>query len=117
MSGGWTFSPEVIDKARRYLDEGRVSLDESVPGVWWVSGSDRTRRYRVQTDADSSTMRATWINCTCPHGLNVGAGTARCSHAVAVLLLVQAEGRGQLWPDTRPRIVKSVLDTTAAQAP
>lgn len=95
---GWTFSSAVIDKAQVYLDEGRVERD-STPTVWWVRGTDPSRRYRVQTDADPTTMRATWITCTCPHGLNVGAGAARCSHAVAVLLLIQAQGRGQLWPD------------------
>lgn len=86
---GWQFSAEVIDKARSYLEAGRVEADSDVPGVWWVAGSRRSRRYRVQTDADPATHRATWINCTCPHGLHAGAGTARCSHAVAVLLLVR----------------------------
>lgn len=87
---GWTFSEGVIAKARRYLGDERVSRDETVPGVFWVQGGER-RRYRVQTDADPVKGTATWINCTCKHGMQQGAGTARCSHAVAVLLLVREE--------------------------
>lgn len=97
----WTFSPDVIDKARLYLVNKRVTADYEVPGVFWVQGSAQ-RRYRVQTDADASTGTATWINCTCPHGLNVGAGTARCSHAVAVLLAVR-EGIDVIGPGDSPR--------------
>lgn len=85
---GWTFSPDVIAKARDYLDAGRVLPDSSAPGVWWVTGS-RAQPYRVQTDADPATRRATWISCSCPHGMHVGAGVSRCSHAVAVLIRVR----------------------------
>jgi len=95
----WTFSPEVIDKARGYLAQHAVVADDGVPGVFWVQGSAK-RRYRVQTDAE--TGRASWINCTCPHGLNTGAGVARCSHAVAVLLAVR-EGLDLTGPVDSPR--------------
>ena len=86
---GWTFSPGVIDKARSYLAQRRVQADAEADGVFWVRGSDPRRQYRVQTDADPETQRATWIACTCSHGLHAGAGAARCSHAVAVLLAVR----------------------------
>lgn len=84
---GWTFSPEVVEKARRYLDEGRVTRS-TFDGCFWVRGSNPKRRYRVQTDADAEAQRATWITCTCPHGGHA-LGSARCSHAVAVLLSVR----------------------------
>lgn len=85
----WEFSTSVIDKARHYLQHGRVRRDPKVAGIYWVAGSDPTRRYRVQTDANPETRTASWITCTCPHGMNVGAGAAKCSHAVAVLLAVR----------------------------
>lgn len=84
----WTYTPEVIGKARRYLDQKAVAQDPDAEGVYWIKGSAR-RRYRVQTDARVATQRAKWINCTCPHGMNLGAGSARCSHAVAVLLAIR----------------------------
>lgn len=96
MTAPWTFSPDVIRKARRYVEDGRVVRDPEVPGVWWVTGSSKSRRYRVQTDADPLARTATWINCTCPHGLHTGAGAAKCSHAVAVLLRVTGEGQRPL---------------------
>lgn len=86
---GWTFSAEVLAKASAYLHEKRVYADADVPGVFWVRGTDPMRRYRVQTDADPRTQTARWVMCSCPHGTNVGAGAARCSHAVAALLAVR----------------------------
>lgn len=85
----WQFSEEVLSKARAYLDQERVLRDREAPGVFWVRGSDPRRAYRVQTDADPVKQRASWINCTCPHGMHLGAGSARCSHAVAALLAVR----------------------------
>ena len=80
------FSPEVIAKAEQYVRDGRVRLDPNVDGVYWVHG---TRDYRVQTDAHAGRSSGTYIACTCPHGLSVGAGISRCSHAVAVLIAVR----------------------------
>lgn len=84
----WHFSPEVISKAYRYLKDGRVHGDPETSQVFWVTGT-ADRAYRVQTDADRERGTATWITCTCAHGKNLGAGSARCSHAVAVLLAVR----------------------------
>ena len=84
----WEFSPAVIAKASAYLAEGRVFRDATAPGVFWVRGTG-PRRYRLQTDADPETRKVTWIACSCPHGMNVGAGEAHCSHAVAVLLSIR----------------------------
>lgn len=86
---GWEFSDSVLDKARDYLADGRVRRDSGSRGVFWVRGSDPLRPYRVQTDADPDRQRASWIACTCPHGSRLGAGSATCSHAVAVLLAVR----------------------------
>lgn len=86
----WTFSDEVIEKAKRYLAENRVAIDPEQDTVFWVTGTTQHQRaYRVQTDADPKTRKVTWIACTCPHGQNVGAGTAKCSHVVAVLMLIR----------------------------
>lgn len=90
MSDGWQFSAGVIAKARRYLNDERVGRDPKVDGIFWIKGSER-RRYRVQTDASAETGKASWINCTCQHGLQRGGGTATCSHAVAVLMLIVRE--------------------------
>ena len=81
---GWEFSEGVIAKARRYLDAEKIQRDATAGGVFWVKGSAE-RLYRVHTDADPERGTATWIDCSCAHGLNNG-GKARCSHAVAVLL-------------------------------
>lgn len=86
MTEPWRYSPEVISKARTLLDTDKVIRDRSAPNVFWVQGS-ASRPYRVQTDATRE--RARWINCTCPHGMNLGAGQARCSHAVAVLIAIR----------------------------
>lgn len=88
---GWKFSPDVIDKARAYLEEDRLGRDPEVEGIYWVRGSREGRPYRVQTDASAETGKATWINCTCPFGLQQGSGTATCSHAAAVLLAVRQQ--------------------------
>lgn len=91
MGEPWSFSAAVLSKARDYLAHGRVERDEQVPGIWWVSGTDPSRRYRVQTDADPVSGTASIITCTCPHGLKAGAGACWCSHAAAVLMLVRDE--------------------------
>ena len=88
MTAQWEFSPEVIDKAEGYLRDGRIHRDADVHGLYWVQGSAR-RPYRVQTDASAARGTATWISCSCPHGVNVGAGACTCSHAVAVLLAIR----------------------------
>lgn len=84
---GWNFSPEVLRKAKRYVKNGKVSQTE-YEGVYRVQGSAR-QPYTVRTDADRAKRTASWISCSCPHGANQGAGSAYCSHAVAVLLVVK----------------------------
>ena len=79
------FSEFVIGKAEGFVESDRVSRDEQVPGVWWVRS---TGTYRVQTDHDSGTGKLTWVTCTCPYGVRVGAGWTKCSHAVAVMLIL-----------------------------
>lgn len=91
MSAPWKFSPDVIRKARAYVKDNRVAIDPGHEGIYWVTGTRLGSAYRVQTDADHETGKITYITCTCPHGLNIGAGTAKCSHAVAVLLTIKAE--------------------------
>lgn len=88
MSGGWTFSPEVIAKASRYIAEGRVKADPETDQVYWITGTAK-HPYRVQTDADRESGTVTWIGCSCAHGKNLGAGSAKCSHAVAALLAIR----------------------------
>ncbi len=79
----WRFSDEVLQKARRYWEEGKVTRDHA--GAYTVQGSRRTP-YRVLTDANEATRKATWIKCTCRHGETVGRAT--CSHAAAVIMLI-----------------------------
>lgn len=83
-------SPDVIEKARRYLREGRVH-----PG-FLVRGSET---YRVTTDADPVARTATVLTCSCPYGRN-HTGYAICSHGVAVLIAI-SEGH-QLPPVPQP---------------
>ena len=87
MRTAWEFSPEVLEKAARYVADGKVRKDEGdTEHVWRVQGSARFP-YRVQTDAADG--KVTWVGCSCPHGMNTGVGISRCSHAVAVLLTIR----------------------------
>jgi hypothetical protein len=81
------FSEEVIRKAKHYVSGKRVAKSP-YEGVYYVKGS-AARPYAVRTDADPQTRKASWISCSCPHGANVGAGSAQCSHAVAVLFVIK----------------------------
>jgi hypothetical protein len=65
-----------------------VRKDPTFEGVWWCQGS-ADEPYRLTTDADTEKRTASWIACSCPHGTHVGAGWARCAHAVAVLVMVR----------------------------
>lgn len=79
------FSEDVLTKARKLVNADKLVWDDTYPNICWVTGS-KNDRYRVQTDYDLVTGKLSWITCTCPHGLNVGAGATRCYHAAAVLL-------------------------------
>lgn len=81
------FSPEVIHKAERYLEDGRVL--GAGHDVFLVKGSARFP-YRVQTDANPITRQVTWASCTCPHGSNTGGPELpHCSHIAAVLMAIR----------------------------
>lgn len=83
------FSPEVTAKARRYAGEkGRVrprSASPSGDGSWAVTGT-AGEVYTTQVVLEGRTVEQ--ITCTCPHGETKG-GVARCSHALAVLLVIR----------------------------
>jgi hypothetical protein len=83
------FSAETLGKARRARQLGLVRQDEEHRHVWWVNSLRAGGgRYRVQEDVEcvQGEVVLTWVTCTCPHGLNIGAGQASCYHVAAVLL-------------------------------
>lgn len=79
------FSDAVLEKAKALSDE-QVTPDDSYPDIWWVEASGGERYYRVQTDFNPVSRTISWVTCTCPHGLNAGAGETTCYHAAAVLI-------------------------------
>jgi hypothetical protein len=85
------FSEPVLKKARKLIGSERVSRDQQFDAIWWVKSSASDHTYRVQSDFDRVTRKLSWVTCTCPHGLNVGAGTASCYHVAAVLMLLRDE--------------------------
>lgn len=94
------FSEPVLKKARHLLKGERVTRDDEHPAIWWVGSSAGDRTYRVQSDFDPTSRVLTWVTCTCPHGLNTGAGTAFCYHVAAVLMLLRDEQTvGGIPPD------------------
>lgn len=98
----WSPSDNVLEKAHRYRRKGLVVADPEADGVWWVTSEHPPHRdYRVQTDADPATMKATWVSCTCPHGANNG-GLARCTHAVAVLMVFKDQHQTGVSRSTNP---------------
>lgn len=102
---GPAFSPEVITKAERYLDEDRVRAAGN--DVFLVQGSAR-QPYRVQTDANPVTRQVTWALCSCPHGANNGGPKLpKCSHVVAVLIVIrdglEIPKKGVAWGQPRPK--------------
>lgn len=82
------FSTEIRRKAEKLLASGKVCQDADYDRIYWMPSSSGHKKYRVQTDYDRVTGDIGWITCTCPHGLNKGAGQTRCYHAAAVLLLL-----------------------------
>lgn len=85
------FSEPVLKKARRLLASQRVTRDKQFDAIWWVRSSAGDHTYRVQSDFDRNTRQLTYVTCTCPHGLIVGAGTSHCYHVAAVLMLLRDE--------------------------
>jgi uncharacterized Zn finger protein len=71
------FSTDVLNRAKK-LPDSAMQQDETYREVWWVTGS-RGDKYRIQFGKG-------FVTCTCPHGLNAGAGEARCYHVAAVLM-------------------------------
>lgn len=80
------FSSAVLDKARRLVEDGKVS--DRGGWVFAVQGSAESP-YRVQLDFDPATRKFTWASCTCKYGTNVGAGLSECSHVAAVLMTIR----------------------------
>lgn len=85
------FSEAVLTKARKLLTSERVKRDDEHPAIWWVGSSAGDRTYRVQSDFNPATRRLSWVTCTCPHGLNKGAGKAHCYHVCSVLMLLRED--------------------------
>ncbi len=80
----WPLSEFVKAKAKKYFESGAAT--EKVPGVWAVKGTG-PRPYIVQTDGRIGHRYLSQIVCTCEHGKHVS-GRARCSHAVAVAMVI-----------------------------
>lgn len=85
------FSDAVLTKARKLVGAGRLHRDEDHPDIWWVASSAGSKSYRVQSDFDPATRELSYITCTCPHGLNTGAGAAFCYHVAGVLMKLRDE--------------------------
>lgn len=85
------FSDAVLAKARKLINTDKMKRDDTHRNVWWVSSARGDKTYRVQSDLNPETGRLSWLTCTCPHGLNTGAGTTHCYHAAAVLLMHRQE--------------------------
>jgi len=100
------FSDATIQKAKDVLAVGldAVKQDETYPNIWWVLSSSGAVSYRVQHDYNPERHSLTWITCTCPHGLNVGAGETSCYHAAAVLMMIQANR-----PNPNPELPEEVM--------
>lgn len=82
------FSPLVITKATRIVEDGFIEQDAQHSEVWWVrSRPSQAKPYRVQIAPDRS-----WATCTCAHGLN-HAGTPTCSHLAAALMKIEEAER------------------------
>lgn len=80
----WPLSDFVKAKARKYFTDG--SAVEEAPGTWTVKGTG-DRPYIVQTDGRKGHRYLSHIICTCEHGKHTS-GRARCSHAVAVAMVI-----------------------------
>jgi len=88
------YSREVLTKARALADNpDHLRADLEFDNIWWVVSSNGEHIYRVQADYDREARTVSWITCTCPHGLNSGAGQTHCYHAAAILLTLRDEGR------------------------
>jgi hypothetical protein len=81
------FSDDVLAKARKLVNEGRVRLVGSDDSQFMVRGS--TGIYLVDTDVyltPPDGMEATFAMCSCPYGKFNSARISQCSHAAAALL-------------------------------
>jgi hypothetical protein len=95
-----TYSAEVLDKAHELLARGGLRPDEEFANIWWITSLNTPGAlYRVQSDFNPEKRSLSWITCTCPHGLIVGAGQTHCYHAAAVLItLREAQGKSGSQP-------------------
>lgn len=91
------FSPEVREKGRRLLVEGKVLAEERSWGDWprWsVRSSSGQQTYQVKADFLERHGSFTFLTCTCPFGTLQPQQRATCSHAAAVLLLLKSQREG-----------------------
>lgn len=89
------FSPDVIAKAQRLLDEGLVYASGS-GGLGSCVGDSDTY---IQTWAEDWS----WSTCSCPHGKHRTSAPATCSHVAAQML---AARDGHDLPVKRPALGK-----------
>lgn len=97
----YEFSKATLSKAQAAVKAGLVEQDPEQPSVWWVESINNSNRYRVQSDFDPATGVMTWVTCTCPHGLNTGAGRATCYHVAAAMMRILA--RREIGKESTPK--------------
>jgi hypothetical protein len=85
------FADEVLEKAVAVVKQQHIRPDDEHYGIWWVVSLNGPNNniYRTQALFDPDTGKVEWITCTCAHGLHRG-GDARCYHAAAVWLTLEA---------------------------
>ncbi|TWD50188.1 DEAD/DEAH box helicase [Pseudomonas sp. SJZ131] len=89
QSSSWTraFSHSALEKARRYVAEGRVSIDQAIDRRVFASceGSE-TLPYDqcIQLDCDDNGTHQLLCGCTCPVG-------SHCKHCAAVIYFLTGD--------------------------
>ena len=79
------FSPEVVAKAQKLVDDKVIRQDSDIPTVYHV------KNYTVQVHEGGLTT------CTCPNGLN--RAISNCYHSAAALMVVPEEYMGEVEDD------------------
>lgn len=79
-----SFSPPVLVKARRAVEQGAVVVDPHARGVYAARSADGSKMYRVQVWNDSGEWAGT---CTCDWGTRQGMRMVGCYHVAAAILL------------------------------
>ena len=89
ITAGVQFSAATIRKAERLAESGGINADPQQRVVFWATGSEGDRCYRVQFGYDLTRNAVTWATCMCPNGRKLG-GTPTCYHVAAALLTFAA---------------------------